>query len=99
MFEEKLEVNRIYEKQKLLVVNDSFSGFGFLGNSGSGERAVFYQKVEYLPQDWTAYLGIDLIILDKADYRLMTDKQIRALKGWLECGIQPLSGRGTLLYL
>lgn len=96
LFEEKLEVNRIYEKQKLLVVNDSFSGFGFLGNSGSGERAVFYQKVEYLPQDWTAYLGIDLIILDKADYRLMTDKQIRALKGWLESGNTIIiSGRGT----
>ena len=96
LFENELELKRIYEKQKVLVVNDNFSGFGFLGISGNEDRAVFYQNVEYLPPYWTGYLGIYLIILDKADYNLMTNKQISALKDWLELGNTVIiSGRGS----
>ncbi|MFW6287621.1 MAG: hypothetical protein ACOC2J_02605 [bacterium] len=86
LYENEVNLRRIYQQQKILVVNDSFSGFGFLTDTDEEGRFVLYQEVEYLPADWLGYQGFDLLILDKADYSLLSNRQKRAIVDWLELG-------------
>ncbi|MFP4661105.1 MAG: hypothetical protein ACLFPF_02850 [Halanaerobiales bacterium] len=96
LYENDINLKKIYQQQKILVVNDSFSGFGFLTDTEEEGRLVLYQEVEYLPADWLGYQGIDLLILDKADYTLLTNNQKRAILDWLELGNTVIiSGEGS----
>lgn len=86
LYREEINLKKIFQETKILVINDNFTGYSFLNDLDQKNRLVIYQEPVLLPADWIGYQGIDLLVLDNADFNLLNKKQIRAITNWVQLG-------------
>jgi len=63
----------------------------------SGDRAldIVYPLVDYLPDQWQGYDGLDLLVVHDARLQDLTDQQISAVREWVSAGGQLVVSGGA----
>ena len=86
IFEREIDLKQHFSREQLILVLSRRISLDFLKAVSAEPARVIYPHLEYLPESWYGYEGVDLLVLHDISLAHIRPVQVRAIEEWLYRG-------------